>query len=130
MAGADVESPWVDIIAKARRALNIDDDALAAHRHHIRLNFSRLGAFALTPFTVLHLLGANWPMFCVNATLVGLMLANVWTLRRGRAPFMSFSLLSILMIAGASTSVLRQGLNGVLWAFPAAFSTPGTTGAC
>ena len=111
----------MELLAKARRALNVDDDALAAHRDRIRLNFSRLGAIALTPFTVLHLVGANWRMFAVNAILVGVMLANVWTLHRGRAPFIPFWALSVLMVAGACTSVLQQGLNGVLWAYPAVF---------
>ena len=111
----------MELLAKARRALNVDDDALAAHRDRIRLNFSRLGAIALTPFTVLHLVGANWRMFAVNAILVGVMLANVWTLHRGRAPFIPFWALSVLMVAGACASVLQQGLNGVLWAYPAVF---------
>lgn len=60
-------------------------------------------------------------MFAVNADLVGVMLANVWTLHRGRAPFIPFWALSVLMVAGACASVLQQGLNGVLWAYPAVF---------
>jgi diguanylate cyclase (GGDEF)-like protein len=111
----------VELLVKMRRALNVDDDALATHRARIRLNFSWLGAIALSPFMALHLLGANWRMFAVNAMLVSVMLANVWALRRGRAPLIPFWALSILMVAGACTSVLQQGLNGVLWAYPAVF---------
>ena len=116
-----VETPGVELLARARRALNVDDDALAAHRDRIRLNFSWLGAIALSPFTVLHLVGANWPMFGVNAILVGVMLANVWSLRRGRAPLIPFWTLGYLMVGGSCASVLQQGLNGVLWAYPAVF---------
>ena len=111
----------MDLSSRARRALNIDDDALSAHRERIRLNFSRLTVFALSPFALLHLLGANWLMFGVNLILVSVMLANVWALKRGRAPVIPFWTLGFVMVAGACTSVLAQGLNGVLWAYPALF---------
>jgi diguanylate cyclase (GGDEF)-like protein len=116
-----VEIRRVELTSRLRRALNIDDDALAAHRDRIRLNFSLLGAFALSPFALLHLWGANWLMFGVNAILVGVMLANVWALRRGRAPVIPFWTLGFVMVAGACTSVLRQGLYGVVWAYPSLF---------
>ena len=115
------ETRGVELISRARRALNIDDDALAAHRSRIRLNFSRLGAIALAPFALLHLWGANWPMFGVNVVLVSLMLANVWALRHDRAPVVPFWAVAIMMVAGACASVLAQGLNGVVWAYPALF---------
>jgi len=111
----------VELISRARRALNIDDDALAPHRNRIRLNFSRLGAIALAPFAMLHLWGANWPMFGVNLGIVSLMLANVWALKRDRAPVVPFWAVAIVMVAGACASVLAQGLNGVVWAYPALF---------
>ncbi len=111
----------MDLLSRARRALNIDDDALSAHRERIRLNFSRLTVFALSPFALLHLLGANLLMFGVNLILVSVMLANVWALKRGRAPVIPFWTLGFVMVAGACTSVLAQGLNGVLWAYPALF---------
>ena len=110
-----------ELFASARRALNVDDDALAAHRDRIRLIFSWLCAITLTPFAVLHLLHANWLMFGVNATLVGVILVNVSALRRNSAPLIPFWLLGTLMVGGSSTSVLHQGVYGVLWAFPALF---------
>ncbi len=111
----------MELLSRARRALNIDDDALAAHRKRIQLNFSRLSALALSPFALLHLFGANWLMFGVNAILVGAMLANVWVLKRDRAPVVPFWTLGFVMVAGACASVLAQGLNGVVWAYPALF---------
>ena len=111
----------MELLWKARRALKVDDDALAPHRERIRLNFSWLAAVALMPFAVFHLVGANWRMFGVNAILVGVMLANVWSLRRHRAPVFPFWTLGFVMVAGACTSVLLQGIHGVVWAYPAVF---------
>lgn len=116
-----VETRGVELLSRARRALHLDDDALSAHRTRIQLNFSRLGAIALSPFALLHLVGANWPMFGVNAVLVSAMLANFWALKRDRTPPLPFWLIAILMVAGACSSVLAQGLNGVVWAYPALF---------
>ncbi len=109
------------LLSRARRALNLDDDALAAHRNRIRLNLSRLAAVALSPFAVLHLFGGNWPMFGVNVTLVSVMLGNVWALKRERSPLVPFWLIAVLMVAGSCASVLAQGLHGVVWAYPALF---------
>jgi len=111
----------VELLSRARLALNIDDDALAAHRNRIQLNFSRLAAIALSPFALLHLVGANWLMFGVNIILVSAMLSNVWALKRRRAPVVPFWTLGFVMVAGACSSVLAQGLNGVVWAYPALF---------
>ncbi|MDO9075165.1 MAG: GGDEF domain-containing protein [Rubrivivax sp.] len=111
----------MELLSWACRALNIDDDALAAHRNRIQLNFSRLAAVAMAPFAVLHLVGANWLMFGVNAILVSSMLSNVWALKRGRAPVVPFWTLGFVMVAAACASVLAQGLNGVVWAYPALF---------
>lgn len=111
----------MELLSRARRALRLDDDALAAHRQRIQLNFSWLGAIALSPFAVRHLVGADGPMFGVNAILVGAMLANAWALKRGRAPLVPFWTLGFAIVAGACVSVLAQGLNGVIWAYPALF---------
>ncbi len=111
----------MELLSRARRALRIDDDALAAHRDRIRLNFSWLAAMALSPFAVLHLISANGLMFGVNATLVSVMLANVWALRRSRAPVFPFWLLGFMLVAGACTSILLQGVYGVVWTYPAMF---------
>jgi diguanylate cyclase (GGDEF)-like protein len=116
-----VEIRRVELMAWVRKALRLDDDALAPHRDRIRLNFSGLAAMALSPFALLHLVRADWLMFGVNALLVGVMLLNVWALRRSRAPIVPFWTLGFVMVAGACTSVLQQGLYGVLWAYPAAF---------
>jgi diguanylate cyclase (GGDEF)-like protein len=108
-------------IARAQLALNIDNDALAAHRDGIRLRFSWLAAIALLPFTLLHLYTGHWPLFAVNLGLTGLMAANGWALHRGRAPVLPFWVLCCLLIAGVCTSVRLQGSYGVFWSYPAMF---------
>ncbi len=111
----------MSLLSKARLALNIDDDALAPHRDGIRLRFSWLAALALLPFTLLHLVNANWLMFCVNVALSSVMAANGWAMQRGRAPVLPFWVLSCMLIAGCSLSVWFQGSYGVFWSYPAMF---------
>jgi diguanylate cyclase (GGDEF)-like protein len=111
----------VDWPSRALRALNIDNDALAAHRQGIRLRFSWLAVMALTPFTLLHLLSANWRMFLVNLVISSIMAVNALALQRGRAPPLPFWGLCCLMIGGIFASVRLQGSYGVFWAFPALF---------
>ncbi|MDP2008526.1 MAG: GGDEF domain-containing protein [Rubrivivax sp.] len=109
------------LISRARLALNVDNDALAAHRDGIRLRLSVMGGVVLLPFTLLHLLNANGLMFGVNIVMVTVMLGNAWALRQGRAPVVPFSMLGLVMTAGVCTSVLWQGVYGVFWSFPALF---------
>ncbi len=111
----------MELLSRVRRALNYDNDALTAHRVSIRRNFSILGALALFPLALLHLVGANWLMFGVNLVVGSAMLANAWALQRGRAPVVPFLALAFIMVLGVCTSVLRQGNYGVLWAYPAIF---------
>ena len=111
----------MDWVTRARRALNIDNDALAAHRDGIRLRFSWLAALALLPFSLLHLFNANWLMFSMNTTLSSMMAANGWAMQRGRAPVLPFWMLSCLLIAGCSFSVWFQGSYGVFWSYPGMF---------
>jgi FtsH-binding integral membrane protein len=109
---------WLD---RARRALNIDNDALAAHRQGIRLRFSWLAALALTPFTLLHLFSANWRLFSMNLLICSVMAINALALQRGRMPPMPFWVLCCLMIGCIFTSVRLQGSYGVFWSYPAVF---------
>ncbi len=108
-------------LSRARLALNIDNDALAAHRAGIRLRFSWLAAMALLPFTLLHLFTAHWLLFAMNLGLSSTMALNALALRRGRAPVLPFWVLCTLMIAGIFTSVRLQGSFGVFWSYPALF---------
>lgn len=109
------------MLSKARLALNFDNDALAAHRDGIRLRLSIMGGLILLPFTLLHLINVDLLMLGVNAVLVVVMLGNAWALRRGRAPFVPFWTLGLVMAGGVCTSVVWQGVYGVFWAFPALF---------
>ncbi|WP_158219872.1 diguanylate cyclase [Ideonella sp. A 288] len=111
----------MDLLSRARRALNVDNDALSAHRARIRRNFSILGAMAFLPLAVLHLVNANWLMFAVNTAVGGTMLANGWALQRGRNPVVPFLALGCIMVVGVCLSAWRQGIYGVLWANPALF---------
>ncbi len=75
----------------------------------LRLNFGWLYAFSLSPFALLHLAGANWPMFGVNIMQVNVMRANIWALKRESPPVVSFSVMCLLLVALAATSTASLG---------------------
>jgi len=108
-------------IRRAGLALNIDRDALAAHRDGICLRFSQLGALALIPFALLHLVHANWLMFAVNLALSSAMAANVWSLKHRARAALPFWLLCVATIAGVLIAAYFQGSHGVLWSYPVLF---------
>ena len=111
----------MELFSRARVALDIDSDALATHRRGIRLRLSWLGAVALLPFTLLHLLTANWILYAVNLVLSSAMAANACSLQRGRRPVLPLWALCCFMIGGVATSIGLQGNYGMLWAYPALF---------
>ena len=75
----------MSLLAKARDALNSDNDTLADHRRVIGRNLSGLTAAVLLLFGVLHLLGGRWAMALVNAVLVLVLIINARALQRNRA---------------------------------------------
>ena len=111
----------MNLIARARRALTADNDALADYRDSISMHLSGIAAALLLPLGGLHLLGGRWLLAGVNGGLIGALLINTWTLRRGRRPMVPFALLVALLIVGVCVSVRLQGVPGVLWSYPALF---------
>ncbi len=111
----------VDLVDRARLALNFYNDALADHRQRICKNTSALGALVLVPFVVTHLLGGRWLMAGVNLVLVTLLAATAWLMHRGRPPPLPFWLLGVALVSGVLVSVLKQGMPGILWSYPALF---------
>lgn len=118
-AADELSMGWV--FEKARLALEVDDDALAAHRSRIRLRFSWLAALALLPFALLHLFNTHWVLFGMNLALSSVMAANALALQRRGAPLVPFWMLCCLLIAGVCVSVRLQGSYGVFWAYPGLF---------
>ena len=111
----------MDLLAKARHALNFDNDALADHRSRIALHLSGLTAALMLPFALAHVAGGRWTMALVNAVLMVVLVTNARALQRNRAAPVPFWVLSVLMLVGVCTSVLQQGVVGVLWSYPALF---------
>ena len=109
----------VDLLHRALRALNVNNDALAEHRLSICRKSSALGAALMLPFVVIHLLNGRWLMAGVNA-LGGMVLAmSAWALSRGRPAPVPFPVLGAMLVAAVCVSVLKQGVLGLLWAYPA-----------
>ena len=107
--------------AKVREALNFDNDALADHRRSIGRNLSGVTAAMILPFAVMHLLGGRWTMALVNTVLMAVLVIDARALQAGRAAPVPFWVLCVLLLVGACTSVLMQGVPGVLWSYPALF---------
>ena len=111
----------MDIIARARRTLNFDNDALADYRDRIGQHLSGLSAILILPFAAGHLLGGRWTLALVNLSLVAVLLVDAWALRQGRRPPVPFWVLGCMLIVGVNASVLLQGVSGILWAYPTLF---------
>ena len=60
-------------------------------------------------------------MALVNAVLMVVLVTNARALQRDRAAPVPFWVLSALLLVGVCTSVLQQGVVGVLWSYPALF---------
>ena len=111
----------MDLIDRAQRALNFYNDALADHRQRIARNVSALGACVLLPFIVMHLLGGRWLMAGVNLVIAGLLAATAWVMRQGRPAPVPFWVMGWALAAAVVVSVVKQGVAGVLWSYPAMF---------
>jgi diguanylate cyclase (GGDEF)-like protein len=109
----------VEILDRARRALNFDADALADYRDRIGKHLCGMAAGLLSPFFILHVVDGHRAMASVNFVLIAVLWVNARSLRQGRRPPVPFWALACLLIAGICASVLLQGVAGVLWAFPA-----------
>ena len=111
----------MDLIDRVLQTLNADSDALAEHRLRICKNASALGAALMLPFVLIHLLHGGWLMAGVNA-LGGTVLAlSARALRQGRPAPVPFPLLAAMLVVAVCVSVQRQGVLGLLWAYPALF---------
>ena len=104
-----------------RQALNFDTDALADYRNRIGMQLSGLSATLLVPFGVIHALHDRWMLAGLNFVLVITLALNAWSLRQGRRPMVPFWLLICLLVVAVCTSVLLQGMLGLLWSYPALF---------
>jgi diguanylate cyclase (GGDEF)-like protein len=111
----------MNLLDKLSQMLNSDKDALADYRNRIGMQLSGLSAMLLLPFGVIHGLHGRWMLAGLNAVLVVTLALNAWSLGRGRRPVVPFWLLICLLIVAVCTSVLLQGMLGLLWSYPALF---------
>lgn len=118
---AAADDKGMKLLDKLRQALNADTDALASYRDRIGMRLSGLSALLILPFGVIHALNARWTLAGVNFTLVAALVLNVASLRQGLRPKVPFWLLVCLVIGGVCTSVLLQGVLGLIWSYPALF---------
>jgi diguanylate cyclase (GGDEF)-like protein len=111
----------MQLLYRARVALNFDKDALAAHRNGIGLRLCWLITAAMVPIALFHLLKANWIMFAVTLAIGSVASANAWSLRRGGPPAVPFWVLCCVAMFGVLTSLRLHGTYGMLWTYPTLF---------
>jgi diguanylate cyclase (GGDEF)-like protein len=111
----------VDFLDRAQHAPSFFNDALADHRERIVKNLCAMGAALFAVFVVVHLVNGRVSLAGLNLTVSSLLLWTAWSLFRGKPPPLPLSLLGGFLVGMVSLSVLRQGLPGLLWAYPTMF---------
>ncbi len=111
----------MNLLGRALRALNLDNDALAEHRLRICKSACVLGTALMLPFTLIHLAHGRWLLASVNGVGALLLGLSAWQMRRGRPAPVPFSVLASLVVVAVCLSVFKQGVIGLLWAYPALF---------
>jgi len=101
--------------------MQLDNDALADHRHWIVMKLSLLGGPILFAVALMHAVAQRWPMVVLNMVVAMVLLATGWLMFRGRRPLMPSSVLIALMAVAVCMSIRMQGMAGVLWAYPLMF---------
>lgn len=102
------------------QALRLHDDELADHRHRVARILSILAPLLLMPFSLNHLLGGRPLLGSMILAAQLVMAANAWGMRGGKSAPLPFWLLILGFILAVCEAILRLGLVGALWAYPAA----------
>jgi diguanylate cyclase (GGDEF)-like protein len=115
------EDAAMDGIARLWRALQLHQDPLADFRERIASRLSVFAAILLLPFVVNHLFHDRLPVAAAIAAAQVILMVNARAWQRGRLPPIPFWVMSVSIVAAVTAAVLKQGLNGLFWAYPAMF---------
>jgi diguanylate cyclase (GGDEF)-like protein len=104
---------------RLRHALRIDHDALADRRDGIARVLSLPAALLMAPFTLSHLLAGRWVLGLIDLAAQAALVINAWYLARQRPAPVPFLVLALALLAAVCESILRLGVVGTYWAYPA-----------
>jgi len=102
-----------------RKVLSKEDDVMASYRIRVVVPVGMTALVLLTIFAVNNLLQGRFEVGLVILFAEATLLADVLALRWGKPPPVPFVVVMLLLVIGVLVSVVRQGVYGVLWGYPA-----------
>jgi diguanylate cyclase (GGDEF)-like protein len=108
---------------RLRRALRTDHDALADRRDRIARSLSLPAAVLMVPFTVANLLAGRWLLGGLDLAALLALFGNAWFLARQRQVPVPFWLLAVALMLAVCESIVRLGISGTYWSYPAVLVT-------
>ncbi len=97
------------------------EDSLAAYRDRIAQQLCVFSALLLLPFTINHFIVGRYAIGAMVALAQAVLFVNGYRLSQGRAAPVPMWIMVMAFCCAVLASVLVQGLNTVVWAFPALF---------
>ncbi len=97
------------------------EDSLAAFRERIAQHLCVFSALFLLPFTVNHFVVGRYALGTIIALSQVVLFVNGYSLREGRRAPVPMWIMVMAFCSAIVASILVQGLNTVIWAFPALF---------
>lgn len=115
------EIPSMDIRARLRRALRLDQDPLLDFRERVVGQLSTFAAVLVLPFVLNNLVAGRIPVAIAILVAQSILLANAFAYKRGRPPPVPMWVMVLTMVTAVMAAVTTQGLVGVFWAYPVLF---------
>ncbi len=98
-----------------------DSEALVQFRPRIGALVSAVGSALLLPFIVMHAVDGRWDLSVLFSATASVLLINVFTVHSRQKPLVPFGPVVTGLSVAVCLSILAQGQNGVLWAYPVLF---------
>jgi signal transduction histidine kinase/DNA-binding response OmpR family regulator len=89
-----------------------------AHRQKIFLGLSVAGTVLLGPFTINNFFQDRVLLGVATSTFMVLLLANAYSIARGRSPVVPPTAIFAASFFGLATAMYNNGLIGILWVYP------------
>ncbi len=116
-----VDKQDMDVYARIRRALRLDQDPLADFRERVVGQLSAFAALLILPFMLNNLVAGRLPVALAIFVAQGMLIANAFAYRRCRSPPLPMWLMVLALVTAVTVAVTTQGLVGVFWAYPVLF---------
>lgn len=91
---------------------------IEAHRQKIFLGLSVAGTVLLGPFAINNFFQDRISLGLITSAFVACLLANAWTIARGRGPVVPATAIFAGSAVGLALAMHNYGLIGILWVYP------------